>query len=182
MAPSPKVPTEIVLDISDTEGEGKAAGSGPKPTPNQAPFDESLPNDQAKGEQDAKETGEKAQLTPAHPPLNEEKVTDTSTEEQGVGPTLPETPENLETLDSDPHQPPEEVEDDEAEEELLAVPPPEQPSANAIKCRMRRVFCARSDGTFLLPESVIQQYEDKDQRLKLQSQFQKVNYSVDRGC
>ena len=58
--------------------------------------------------------------------------------------------------------------------------PPAELSAAAIDGRLRRIFKPRKDGSYLLDESWVAQYRDKDTRDKLLSMFEKVGYNVDR--
>ena len=61
--------------------------------------------------------------------------------------------------------------------------PPEPLSQGAIYKRMYRIFKPRKDGTYQVDKSFVDAYADvKGGRLELESMFEKVGYSVDRGC
>ena len=65
-------------------------------------------------------------------------------------------------------------------------PPEERPeealSKNAIEKRLRRVFQARADGTYLVSEDFIKQYKSKgEDRNALMVMFEKCDYKPDKG-
>ena len=78
-------------------------------------------------------------------------------------------------------------EEDSSEEEVglleeEAVPsPPKKLSEAAIKAKLRRIFTPRANGSYLVPEDVLEQYKAPNTRPKVLSLFEKVGYNRDRG-
>ena len=62
-----------------------------------------------------------------------------------------------------------------------SLPPPVL-SQSAIEGRLRRIFKPRKDGTFLVDQSWVKQFNEKDNRDQLYSMFEKVGYNPDRGA
>ena len=79
------------------------------------------------------------------------------------------------------------VETAESPEPQIFVETPEQRphehlTKNAIEKRLRRVFQARSDGTYLVSEDFVKQYKSKgEDRNKLMVMFEKLDYNPDKG-
>ena len=65
----------------------------------------------------------------------------------------------------------------------VASTPPPVLSEKAIDSRLRRVFTPRADGSRLLDDSWLHQWQDKGEgRSKVLEIFEKVGYNVDMGC
>jgi len=61
----------------------------------------------------------------------------------------------------------------------LAQEPPAPLTRNAIRLRLRRVLAPRADGTFLVPEKAVQDFEG-DNKDQLYALFEKSGYDKDR--
>ena len=65
----------------------------------------------------------------------------------------------------------------------VASTPPPVLSEKAIDSRLRRVFTPRADGSKLLDDSWLHQWQDRHEgRSKVMELFEKVGYNVDMGC
>ena len=65
-------------------------------------------------------------------------------------------------------------------EELDKIPPPPpQLSEGAIDRRLRRIVAPRSNGKHKVPQQVVDQFENKEERRSLQAAFEKVGYNAD---
>ena len=73
--------------------------------------------------------------------------------------------------------PPTDTESDDDQDE----PPPEVPTDGAIAQRLRRIFKPRKNGTYLVSQDFVQQYEDScgEGRLHILKMFEKSGYNPD---
>lgn len=59
-------------------------------------------------------------------------------------------------------------------------PPPHQLSPGAIDKRLRRVMAQRVDGSYKVPNSILDRYRDRQTRDEIVNMFEKVGYKADR--
>ena len=79
-------------------------------------------------------------------------------------------------------RPPEPVKAETAEPCEMFVPeqgPPPKLSAGAIDKRLRRIMAPRTNGTHKVPDEVLRQWKDLDQRGQVRNAFEKVGYKPD---
>ena len=72
--------------------------------------------------------------------------------------------------------------DGEKAESDIEVPPEEPPeklSQGAIDKRLRRIMTPRSSGDLKVPQEVVDQWKDKDERWKVRAAFEKAGYKPD---
>jgi len=74
------------------------------------------------------------------------------------------------------------IDDDGDQVDLPPTPPPKQLSASAIDKRLRRVLTPRANGTYLVPQEVIDAWNDKYDRDSVKSMFEKSGYCPVRGA
>ena len=58
-------------------------------------------------------------------------------------------------------------------------PPPSLMGEKKMQERLRRIFKARADGSYLVPEDLLKDYQNKFTRPKIEALFEKVGYSPD---
>ena len=82
------------------------------------------------------------------------------------------------TIEADQQEEEEEVMPSEAD--LAAIPPPPPKlTEGAIDRRLRRIVTPKANGKLKVPQEVVNQFNDKDERKSLQAAFEKVGYNPD---